>query len=79
MTIRMLMSSGYSDLFIPPNGTSYHGLASAMTGLIINSQSVPLNTPTTVTLPNNHQVKVTWNSVEQGGSIIVTVSIDSLS
>lgn len=71
MTMRLQMAIGYSDVYVPVYGTNYYSLGSAMTGLVINYQSVPQNTQTTVTLPNNHQVKVSWNS--QGDNIIITV------
>jgi cystathionine beta-lyase/cystathionine gamma-synthase len=42
-----------------------------MTGLEINSQTVLINTPTNVTLPNSDVVGVTWNTTENGVIVVI--------
>jgi hypothetical protein len=55
-------------------GLFYDDIASTATSLVVNSQTVPYNTETTVTLLNNHTVKVTWNNGETGISVSVVLS-----
>ncbi|HET9136797.1 MAG TPA: hypothetical protein VFO76_09175, partial [Candidatus Kapabacteria bacterium] len=70
-TVRAIMGLSHQDLVVTGYGTWPYSIPNSMTGLEINSQTVLINTPTNVTLPNSDVIGVTWNTTENGIIVIM--------
>jgi hypothetical protein len=71
VTVRAIIGLSHQDLVVTGYGTWPYSIPNSMTGLEINSQTVLINTPTNVTLPNSDVVGVTWNTTENGVIVVI--------
>ena len=71
--MRLWIGTDYSDVSVPIGESStYYFISSSLTGITVNTQSVPSGTPTNVTLPDNSVVRVSWTS-SPAANIQVTI------